>query len=491
MTRAWPCVFAAMIVSCTGGAPAASSGAAPAPVATPVTTPAKVAVETEKEAPTTAVPFTPPAEASAGEDWLVWWFKGGTWRTRWVRVDGETTREVGEREALVVGDADRLWQIERADAEVDVKPCRCLDDGDEDKCPPIGKVTNMGLRARELDGAGALTIREASQEAHSGDDMTFGLTIAGGSQARVMVEFSEGGYFCGAHGAYGTTHAIFDVAAGQPLAPPEGWWKALPDATRRAAAKAIEKELNECTGSESSTEEIMNESLDFTGASLALKGGAPTITWKLAAEVMYICSPDYLMTGTATSGLLPEAAPIGLAGPLPPGLTQTLATLGEAESIGWSHLTLPEATRAAKVAAFTSAAERAWPVESATLRGATSSAAQAKVEEGRKLTRAKDYAKAIAAFDAAIELDSGLASAYAGRGYARLLAGDTAKAKLELEQALTKSDDAKLQAAVWFNLGTLAEQTNDAKAARAAYEKSQSLRATKQAAEALARLAGK
>ena len=54
------------------------------------------------------------------------------------------------------------------------------------------------------------------------------------------------------------------------------------------------------------------------------------------------------------------------------------------------------------VAAFVAAPEPAWPREQTRLRGLTSSAAQAKVAEGRKWTRAKDLPQAIAAFDEAI-----------------------------------------------------------------------------------------
>lgn len=495
MTRTWAYIFAAMLAACTGGAPPSTSGVAPASPTLPAQAEPRAgeplaADPGHEEVPTTAVPFTPPGAEGPGEDWLVWWFRDGAWTTRWLRVDGDGASVVGERKALIVGDAARLWRIERADAVADVKACQCADE-DVNNCPVIGKVGVMGLRARELDGDAAVTIREATSESTWGDDIAYGLAIVGGSQARLTVEFSESGYFCGAHGSYSTLDTVFDLSAGKAVEPPAAdWWKRLPDPIRRAAAGAIAKDLNECEDSELSIDAIMRDRLGFAGATLALAGGAPTITWKLATEVMYICSPDYALTGTATSGLIPEAAPLGLGGPLPAGVTRALATIGEAEALGFSRLDLTEPARAAKVAAFTAAPEPAWPAQTTRLRRLVSSAAQAALDEGRTWTREKDYGKAIAAFDAAIAVDAELAAAYSGRGYARMLAGDMVRAKADFADALIKDDDAKFQAAVWFNLGALAESANDRDAARAAYAKSQALRPTKQAADAQARLGG-
>ncbi|MBZ5710203.1 tetratricopeptide repeat protein [Nannocystis pusilla] len=482
MIRAWTGAWAVMIAGCTGGAPDLNPGSPTAPTkATPVAAdvPTKVA---------SGAPSPAGASAGAGEDWLVWWFHDDTWRTRWLRVEGEAASVVGQREALIVGDAARLWQIERADTEVAVKSCQCAHD-DLKRCPDDGKVTMLGLRARELGGDATVTIHEARAEPLQGDDMEFGLQVVGGAQARLIVESSEGGYFCGAHGSYDVADTVFDVAAGRKLELPADWWKQLPEPIRRAAVQSIEKEYNGCQGADLSTDQLMNEYVRFAGAALALVRGAPTITWKLAAEVMYVCSSDYALTGTSTSGLVAEAAPLGLAGPLPAGLSAALTSIGDAESLGFSRLTLPDPERAARLAAFTAASERPWPALSTRARGAGGSAGQAKVDEGRKKTREKSYAEAIAAFDAALELDADLASAYAGRGYAHLLAGDRERARADFKTALRKSDEAKLQAAVWFNMGTLAVQENDTKAARTAFEKSQALRPSKQAEAALAGLA--
>ncbi|MCY1061587.1 tetratricopeptide repeat protein [Nannocystis sp. SCPEA4] len=481
MIRAWAGAVAVMIVGCTGGSPNSNPGNPTAPTkAAPVVT----------DVPSKTAPVTPPpavANAGAGEDWLVWWFHGDTWRTRWLRVDGEAASVVGEREALIVGDAARLWQIERADTEVAVKSCQCEHD-DLKRCPDAGKVTMLGLRARELGGDSTVTIHEARAEPLQGEDMEFGLQVVGGAQARLIVESSDSGYFCGAHGSYSVVDTVFDVAAGRKLELQPDWWKQLPEPIRRAAVQSIEKEYNGCHGTALSTNELMNEHAYFAGAALTLVRGAPTITWKLAVSAMYVCSSDYAYTGQSTSGLVAEAAPLGLAGPLPAGVTAALASIGDAKSLGFSRLTLPDRERAARLAAFTAASERPWPELGSRARSMGGSAGQAKVDEGRKKTREKNYAEAIAAFDAAIEIDAELVSAYAGRGYAHLLAGDRERARADFKTALRKSDEPKLQAAVWFNMGTLAVQENDTKAARAAFEKSQAMRPSKQAEAALAGL---
>ena len=97
------------------------------------------------------------------------------------------------------------------------------------------------------------------------------------------------------------------------------------------------------------------------------------------------------------------------------------------------------------------------------------------VERGRTLTRAKDYAGAVAAFDAALGADPTRATAFSGRGYARMLAGDAKRAQVDFEAALGLDADPKFQAAVYFNLGLVAEAAKDAVAARRAFERSQAL----------------
>ena len=148
--------------------------------------------------------------------------------------------------------------------------------------------------------------------------------------------------------------------------------------------------------------------------------------------------------------------------------------------------------REAALARFSAVPEPSWPPErvgyqddrEATARGR----AHDKIQEGRRLTRANDYAAAIAAFDAALAADPTLAAGHSGRGYARLLAGHLDEAKADLEAALVRDDAPKFQAAVYFNLGQVAERRGDLAAARAAYTRSQQLRPTQATKDALAAL---
>ncbi|MCA9519296.1 MAG: tetratricopeptide repeat protein, partial [Myxococcales bacterium] len=103
-------------------------------------------------------------------------------------------------------------------------------------------------------------------------------------------------------------------------------------------------------------------------------------------------------------------------------------------------------------------------------------AAEAKVGEGRKATKAKRWAEAIAAFDAALAADGSYAPALSGRGYARLLraeGGDLDAARLDFEAALAaEPKDGKFRAAVMFNLGVLAEKAGRKDEAKTWFEKS-------------------
>jgi tetratricopeptide (TPR) repeat protein len=102
--------------------------------------------------------------------------------------------------------------------------------------------------------------------------------------------------------------------------------------------------------------------------------------------------------------------------------------------------------------------------------------ADKKVDEGRKATKAKKYAEAIAAFDAALEAWPYLPKAYSGRGYARLLrgeSGDLEAAKRDFQRALEEeTGDMKFRAAVHFNLGLLAEKQKKPEEAKAWFRKS-------------------
>lgn len=91
------------------------------------------------------------------------------------------------------------------------------------------------------------------------------------------------------------------------------------------------------------------------------------------------------------------------------------------------------------------------------------------IQAGRKQTAAKDYAAAIASFDAALAQLPDHPRALSGRGYARLLAGELEVAEADLRRALAAPGTRKLESAIAFNLGLVAEQRGDAELARAQF----------------------
>ena len=90
----------------------------------------------------------------------------------------------------------------------------------------------------------------------------------------------------------------------------------------------------------------------------------------------------------------------------------------------------------------------------------------AAIQEGRKQTAGKDYAAAVAQFDAALAQLPDHPRALAGRGYARLLAGELDAAEADLRKALTHPGTAKVEAAIEFNLGLVAEKRGEADEAK-------------------------
>ena len=485
MARARLALLGLCITACPGGTATNTSTAK-----TGEHSAEKSGAKTDPQPGKPAPPIASPAPTT-GEDWLVWWFKDNQWRTRWLHIEADKTEVLGERQALVIGDGAHLWQVERADKRARVLNCECLNDPKSEFCDDRGHMPTLGLRARPLAGLEAVAIKEAGTETEYGDDFAHGLSIRGGAQATLLLEQSANGYFCGAHGSYGSSVSVFDVALGKPRDEPfKNWWTNLPEPLRRNAAEAIKEPLASCDvldpdESASPIAKIMNELMRLDHATLLLDKGEPSIGWVFAADLPYVCSPDYQATGSGWTGLIPEAAPLGLAGPLPPAVLADLKSIGDADAFGFSRLTLGEPERRTTIASFTAIADTPWPKEEASDGDDAPAPANRKLEEGRKLSRAGDLPAAIAAFDEAIKLDPGLASAYSERGYARLRAGDHAAARTDCEKALGLETKPSFKAAVWYNLGLLAEAQKRPDEARAAYLKSQALRETKQVKAAL------
>lgn len=479
--------------------------AAPAPAAGSAPKAAEVSKpDADAKAPTKADAKTPtdaraPEPAATSEEWLVWFERDGQWVTRWIDVAAREPAVVAERGALVLSDGTRLWRVERHDADVGVFPCECQE-GEE---PPPGadcktpdtRLTVPGLRAVELGAGTIVVIRQAAAGDFYGDGIEESVAPVGGVGARLIYDWDESGYMCGAHGLYEGGTEVFDLAAAEPSKDPfAAIGRALPAEVREPAAKEIHEHLLECDLTDAPTlDQVRDEQMELRGLHVVLTGGAPHIDWSFAAETYYVCSPDYAAWGQGHSALVPAAAPLGLDA-LPPGVAQALSGLGDAPTVGWSRLSLTGPARDAALEAFRKAPEPKWPPSLTSVRPVDAEEpdarqqARAKLDEGRRLTRSGDYDQAIARLDAAIGLDPKLSRAWSERGYAKLLKGDLAGAKADLEAALPLDEGAAYRAAVHYNLGQLAERSGDPKAAQAAYEASLALRDNETVRKALAKL---
>lgn len=108
------------------------------------------------------------------------------------------------------------------------------------------------------------------------------------------------------------------------------------------------------------------------------------------------------------------------------------------------------------------------------------------IQAGRKQTAAKEYDAAIASFDEALKQLPDHPRALSGRGYARLLAGKLDEAEADLRKALAAPGTKKLEGAIAFNLGLVAEKRGDAELAKAQFALSNTLNPSKAAQEKLA-----
>jgi tetratricopeptide (TPR) repeat protein len=470
-------------------APTPVSGAqnpatAEAPAAAPAE-PAAAPVAAEKPAVAAEAPVQP-AE-TPGEDWLIWSPAGKGWVTRWISVRGDEFSVVAERKAVILSDGTKLFRVERHDATLTVKSCDCVMEGeDAEGCKATGKTVVQGLRGYDLAGGDAIAIHPPGSEDLVGGDFYFSVDLVGGSGALLLFDDNQSGYECGAHGNNSVTTRVYDLAKGpRDHTAFEATDKRLPADVRRAGLTALMPDYKECEG-EDATMERANTEAKLEGVKVSIgQDGAPRLAWSYAVDVYYACSSDYLVHGTASTGLVPEASDLGLAGPLPAGVVKAMAAATDKWTVGWSKLALEGEAREAALAAFKAAPEPAWPALEAEPAGGD---AAALIKEGRKLTNAKDYPAAIAKFTEALSIDGSQAAAWSGRGYAHLRNKGYADAKTDLEQALKLGGDTLFEAQVQFNLGQVAEQQDDKAAARTAYERSLALRPHKSVEQALARV---
>lgn len=431
----------------------------------------------EHKAPVAAA--KPDDPAAPVREWLVWNSTDSGYITRWV-ASGPSVTTVAQRNALVHTNGPELFTVQRHDETVTVRTCECLepDAGPPGSCKTVGTVVRPGLDAIQLsDGKRhPLVIPETYETL--GEVYGVSLEIVGGTDGRLVVRTADAGYYCGAHQMIDGGDILVDLST-----PAERNWPklALPRTLRETAARGAMFELyRDCGEGIESFDTFVNEVMAWSDVAIAVKDGAPQVTWGFTADVYYVCSPDYVTSGQTRSGLLDEAASIGLAGPLPAAVSATLASIGTARAVGWGELKLSPEARTTMLAKFAAVSQKRWPAaESKTVAvGATGRfrLAKKKLNEGRTHARAKDYVAALAALDAAVDTDPSMARAWAERGYVRLLDGQLDAAQRDCDKALTLGGSDPFVASVHYNLGLIASGRGDRVAAKKSFRASLDLR---------------
>ncbi|MEZ4267558.1 MAG: tetratricopeptide repeat protein [Myxococcota bacterium] len=459
----------------------------PAPAADPVAAPDPAAKPDPATEPAAAVEKPAEVVENPGEDWLVWSPTADGWVTRWLSVRGDDYAVVAERKAVIVSDGAKLFRVERHDVTRTVKSCDCvMESEDAEGCKVTGKMVEPGLRGFDLAGGDPIGIHTPSADELVGGDFDFSVDLAGGVGTQLIVATTASGYECGAHGNSSGSTALYDLAKGpRDRTVFEGVQKKLPAAIRTAGITALMPDYKECDGDDATPERAADE-LKLEGVHVSIgEDGAPRLEWSFVVDVYYACSADYLVHGSARSGLLAEASDLGLAGPLPGGVVKAMGAATHKWTVGWSKLALTGEAREAALTAFKAAPEPVWPGRPQVVEGA---GVTALVKAGRDLSNQKDYSAAIAKFSEAIAIDGSVATAWSGRGYANLRNKTLDAAKTDLKRALEIGGDAIFEAQVQYNLGLVAEQQNDKPGARAAFERSLELRPHKSVEKALARV---
>lgn len=491
---------ALVVAACTPAETPTIEQAAP-PTVEPVADPG-IAVVPETAAPPPTPPPPPPepvvlvdASPVAGQNWLVWFEGDAGWTTRWIVASSPEPKLGGERLALVTSDGVRLWRIERHDADVAVHACECMDDDGElrDGCAAESRLATPGLRAIALADGSSTTLVEPDRSRTFGEGVTTSLDIHGGAGSKLFVEWSMAGYLCGAHEIEEGAFQVLDVATGKEIGTSLADIGAgLPKRIRREAKESARGDIEQCHGDDpESLRDTLAEPPILSRVTVQMRERVPTILWQYEVGLPYMCASDYAAHGDVESDLIPQARALGLTPPLPPAILAAIADLPDSTTVGWARLELSGTAAHEALVQFRSVPAAPWPSADAETREAevVADSPQAKLDEARRLTRAKEYAAAIARFDEVLALDATMAAARSGRGYAAMLSGDYERARADFDAALELDDDPRFQAAVHFNRGLLAERQGDATAAATAYGKSLALRPNKQVRAALERIA--
>ncbi|HEY4175177.1 MAG TPA: hypothetical protein VGM90_00025 [Kofleriaceae bacterium] len=147
---------------------------------------------------------------------------------------------------------------------------------------------------------------------------------------------------------------------------------------------------------------------------------------------------------------------------------------------------VPEVTKPAVKAGSGAGSGKAGSGSNAPVDPKAQTAYRAAMKKGREATAKKQWADAIAGFDAALKAKPGDSRATGERGFARLLEGtDLAAAEKDFDRAASSTKDQKILASIWFNRGLLEEKQGQADNALAAFATSNVLRPTPAAAKKL------
>lgn len=111
------------------------------------------------------------------------------------------------------------------------------------------------------------------------------------------------------------------------------------------------------------------------------------------------------------------------------------------------------------------------------------------LEQGRKLAKAQEWAKAIVELEAALAVIPGDDRALGELSWAAFSSGDHAKARSSAKAAVLAASDPKIKGAALYNLGRAEEALGELAAARSAYEQSIAARPNEVVRKRLAELA--
>lgn len=414
------------------------------------------------------------AKVDPNAAWLVWLNGPDGYATAWVTPGEGGFQVVAIRaEAAVVGDGT-LWGVQWQYTPFQEMSCEDFDAESEGKKvkPKLGPKKYLpSVVARGLVGTHAGEQRPifSKNGGYSGDIPTDGskwvtigehwgrtIKLVGGSDDALWAIDCEGGYGCGAHGDNSCSFQAFGLSGKEPALD-----RTAAAASRPEDLKAIKNDLKD-------DPEVADAEPELEAVSLTANGGDVQVEYRYVWGVPYSGSDGSWASYSASRAHTGPPAKALALGEVPAPVKAFLADKAMDLYVGWS--TVPVEGREALLTAFKDASTLGGPKPEDEV-AADNGGADAKVAEGRKATKEKRYAEAIAAFDAAVALQAGHARAWSGRGYAKLLSGDAVGAKADFEHALTLDSDAKFQAAIYFNLGELAEQAKDKSGAISAYEK--------------------